>query len=529
MLHESGSNVSMTAEAKTLTDISDGFSRLYVEFVEKTYTTGGDKSFWVYYVPDVTKDEDDDGYADIDNSSIEVIIKDLGEKPALAEGAKGDVISRDEELSTDDRNFYSFKLNGQSDTDDLSSVFQVKASNGATDEAKLSTLYRDVTVKIIKKMDMIPSLDPQNLVSGTDQTTTLKISLKDELPESMFPLEFYIEDSNRTLNPTGTDGSGNSIDVPVKLGTSLIDPNDKTSYYFIRTVNHDEYEKIYEAAKAATPEGEPVVYSFDTEFKTIKEASATTIYIDNDYFNPQSIDLYNHPSFLTPSTQTVRFNATTATVNVNVESGVEWTAVVDGGATFSGSTPSNAPATKAVSGNTASGTGPATLTVAFDANGTDEGKTYKVTVTAGDTEEVAKIIQGPQPQTYAVRSNDFTINNHRGFASNSDVTINLANATSETGGIRMGYRGNGSNNYGTITISSTSKNITGVTVSYSNSNNAGYDTNASSSPTGYTVNSTEAVGTWTGSAKTVTITNSMTTSQGNRNFPVITGITVTYE
>ena len=93
----------------------------------------------------------------------------------------------------------------------------------------------------------------------------------------------------------------------------------------------------------------------------------------------------------------------------------------------------------------------------------------------------------------------------------------------------MGYRGNGSNNYGTITISSTSKNITGVTVSYSNSNNAGYDTNASSSPTGYTVNSTEAVGTWTGSAKTVTITNSMTTSQGNRNFPVITGITVTYE
>ena len=216
-------------------------------------------------------------------------------------------------------------------------------------------------------------------------------------------------------------------------------------------------------------------------------------------------------------------------MNVNVESGVEWTAVVDGGATFSGSTPSNAPATKAVSGNTASGTGPATLTVAFDANGTDEGKTYKVTVTAGDTEEVAKIIQGPQPQTYAVRSNDFTINNHRGFASNSDVTINLANATSETGGIRMGYRGNGSNNYGTITISSTSKNITGVTVSYSNSNNAGYDTNASSSPSGYTVNRTEAVGTWTGSAKTVTITNSMTTSQGNRNFPVITGITVTYE
>ncbi|MBQ6577090.1 MAG: hypothetical protein IJL91_05015 [Bacteroidales bacterium] len=523
MLHESGSNVSMTAEAQTLTDISDGFSRLYVEYIEKTFTTGGTKTFWVYYVPDVQT-------GTIDNSSLEVKIKDAG--TALASGATGDVLTPD----TTDPNMYvySFNLNGQDDDVDLSSVFQVKATNGSTDPTKVSTLYRDITVKVIKKMDMVLGLDPKNIGAGTDIYTTLSISLNSELPDSMFPLEFYIEDTNRTLNPTGKDGHGNSIDVPVKLGTSLADPTNTNSYFYIRTVNHDEYERIYNAAKAATPEGQPVVYSFDTEFKTIKDASATTIYVDNDYFNVQHIDLSNHPAFLSPSSQTVASNATSATVAINVATGEDWTATVDGGASFEPNSSGNSIAPKAVSGNTASGTGPATLTVYFAANNTGDEKTYKVTVTAGDIEEVSKIIQRRQAQTYSVSYTDFNINNRIGTIPNANdhVTIRLTNAASATNGITMGYRGNNRNNYGTITVSPVNGSIiTGITVTYLNTQNAGWDSDASSTPSGYSTDNTSATGTWTGSSQTaVTITNSMTQSSGNqRNWPVITGITVTYE
>ena len=72
MLHESGSNVSMSAEAQTLTDISDGFSRLYVQSVDTTFVSGGTKSLWVKYVPNVATGV-------VDNTKIKsVTVKDAG-------------------------------------------------------------------------------------------------------------------------------------------------------------------------------------------------------------------------------------------------------------------------------------------------------------------------------------------------------------------------------------------------------------------------------------------------------------------
>ena len=50
MNRDSGGNVSLSTEAQKLTDISDGSSRLYVEYVEKNFTSGGKKGLWVYYV-----------------------------------------------------------------------------------------------------------------------------------------------------------------------------------------------------------------------------------------------------------------------------------------------------------------------------------------------------------------------------------------------------------------------------------------------------------------------------------------------
>ena len=277
--HNSGGNVSMSAETKTLTDVSDGFSRMYVEFVEKTYTTGGQKSFWVYYIPDVST-------GDIDNRSIKVSVKDMGTALASA------TITKDPDRSVDTGEgamyFYNFSLNGQSEDADLESVIQVKADNGGT-----STLYRDITVKVMKKMDMDLSLNPNPIEPGKDINTVLHIKLSDTLQQSMFPLEFYIEDTNRTLNPTGKNGKGETVAVPVKLGKSL-DGTNPDSYYYVRTVNWSEYEPMRDAWLAASADNRDDIIDFTTEFRTIKEASATKVYVDNEYFNLDDVDLSNN-------------------------------------------------------------------------------------------------------------------------------------------------------------------------------------------------------------------------------------------
>lgn len=286
MLRDSGGNVSQSTEARKLTDISDGESRLYVEYVEKNFTSGGKKGLWVQYVPDVKT-------GTVDNSNVTVTIKDQG--TALVDGA---TITKAATSSVTGYYFYEFELNDQDDNEDLVSVLQVTAHNGETGDDK-STLYRDVTLHVMKKMDMTLSLVPKK-VAGQGSATVLNIGLPAGLPESMFPLEIKIEDINHTLYSTGLDGNDNEIIVPVKTDVSLVDGKTK-SFYFVRTVNKDEYDDNN---------------TISTQFKTNKDASATTIYVANEYFKTQSINLLNDGVYVNPVKATVAFNVTSVEVEV---------------------------------------------------------------------------------------------------------------------------------------------------------------------------------------------------------------------
>ena len=301
MNHESGGNVSQTTEARKLTDISDGVSRLYVEFVEKNYTYGGVKTFWVQYVPDVTT-------GTVDNTHVSVSIKDKGN--ALVEGA---TVERVDELSdVHDKYYYQVELKGQNSSMDLVSVLQVKADNGlAEDDDNRSTLYRLVTMRVLKKMEMTLQLVPKKVDQGAKKKTILQIHLPQNLPSSMFPLEMHIEDYNHTLNPTGSDGYDHDVTVPVKTGTSLSDDG-TNSFYFIRTVLESEYNRDNGV--------------ISTEFETIQQANRTTIYVANEYFNTKNINLLNEGILITPLTQTVSFDVESVTVEVDTDDDTKtWT------------------------------------------------------------------------------------------------------------------------------------------------------------------------------------------------------------
>ena len=326
MNRDSGGNISLSTEAQKLTDISDGTSRLYVQYVEKNFTSGGKQTLWVYYVPNVTPGTE--GAGDVDNTKISISIKDEG-TALYKESSDAEPVIEENTVSgasvglldVDQVKQYTFTLNDQNETSDLVSVLRIKASNGVEgDDA--STLYRDITLRVMKKMQMNLTLVPKK-VDGQGSYTVLNIGLPDGLPSSMFPMEFYIEDINHTLYSTGYDGvgnnHGNAIIVPVKTDKSIVD-GETNSFYFIRTVNESEYLRNH---------------TISTEFRTNKDASATTIYVANEYFKTQSINLLNDGLYVNPTKQTVAFNVTSVDIEVECYSddttpAKEWT--VTGGA-----------------------------------------------------------------------------------------------------------------------------------------------------------------------------------------------------
>ncbi len=312
MNRDSGGNVSQSTEAKKLTDISDGESRLFVEYVEKNFTSGGTKGLWVQYVPDVTStytDSDGNLRYNVDNTNVTVTVKTRGD--ALLDGTPATLTPVSGSTKTG-YNFYEFDLNKQTDKD-LVSVLEVKATNytGTVPAGKeKSTLYRDITLRVLKTMEMHLKLVPQKVDAVQGEVSALQIILPENLPSSMFPLEFKIEDTNHTLYSTGYDGTGttpdnpgNAIIVPVKSDKSIVDGK-TNSFYFIRTVNEDEYKKSN---------------TISTQFKTNTGASATTVYVANEYFKTASVNLLNDGIYVNPTKAEVAFNVTSVTVEVEMD------------------------------------------------------------------------------------------------------------------------------------------------------------------------------------------------------------------
>ena len=583
MNRDSGGNVSLSTEAQKLTDISDGVSRLYVEYVEKNFTSGGKKSLWVYYVPDVTT-------GTVDNTKISWSIKEQG--TALVEGA---TITKSSVSSDTGAYVLEFELNDQNEENDLVSKLQIKATNGVDGDDN-STLYRDITIRVLKKMNMTLSLVPKQ-VADQGSTTLLKIALPDSLPSSMFPLEFYIEDINHTLYSTGSDGV-KDITVPVKTDKSIVDGK-TNSFYFIRTVNESEYKTNR---------------TISTQFKTNKDASATTIYVANEYFKTQSINLLNDGMYVNPTQTTVPFNATSVTVEVEFAepAGKTWTVAAGSGITsitdaegtaFTGTTgngtfvlnfPANNSTTAAVtrtatvtyngtphtvtitqsplefsitpssqtvdfyvtsatvtvnaeegkswtasisgpngvtgySLSATSGTGSATLTVTLPANTTANQRAFTVTATMTDPSAsvTSTIIQRRGPNT----SSSFAANGFGNFSNTSSatssdgfITVDLNNCYRN----RTNYFITAYYSYGTVTITPQSGiKITTVVITYSDTGHTDYNATVSTGSKDYGNNS--RVLTWTvNSSDAVTYTSS-SNSTTNQNSRRIESIVVNYE
>ena len=248
---------------------------------------------------------------------------------------------------------------------------------------------------------------------------------------------------------------------------------------------------------------------------------------------------------VTPATQTVAFNATSATIKVSAPEENTWTVTAPAGATVS--------IGDGVAAQSVQGTGVQDVTVHFEAN-TDSERTFSIGVVhdASGNEKTVSVTQRTAPNSsmafdpssfgYSTSNRSATANSTDGYVSISLGNLGNAGSATRDGYVQMGYRQGGNllgNTYqGTIQVTpSAGFKITQIKVTYSSATSAGYDFSSSGdavtvTPGTYTRDSNNsATATWRGSTTgTISFENGYwhQTFQGY-NFAYITQIEVFYE
>ena len=144
-------------------------------------------------------------------------------------------------------------------------------------------LYREVEISLQSKQNMTVTCNNPELSRMTGSQQIVSVTIPAGLPSSMFPLKFIMEAEDKTLTP---DNKVQGNNLPVQTGLSISDNADyagKTTFQFVRTLTLDEYNRN-------THDG---FCTFDSYFKSNRPASATTVWVDNEYFYKKSVSFTN--------------------------------------------------------------------------------------------------------------------------------------------------------------------------------------------------------------------------------------------
>lgn len=138
------------------------------------------------------------------------------------------------------------------------------------------------TVNLTLRRPMTLTVDAQDVVPGTEGSDCeVKFSIPAGLTIYRFPMYFYIEQEKNTLYPAALAANADEA-LSVESGHTQIPDGSGNSYYYRRTLTWNEYYN--------TPTDVNGIKTFSCYFKTLEDASATTVWIvpheDNNYYDP---------------------------------------------------------------------------------------------------------------------------------------------------------------------------------------------------------------------------------------------------
>ena len=275
---QSGGTADPTTDTdiSSLDDISNGVNRLYVQYVDTTVTSAQDMVLRYKFIPDVDKS------TDVDNDAVTLTV---GNKGSYGEAIEGSTCTK----ATSDETYggssgwrqVTFKTTGPGTSEKHQSITVTGTSNS-------SSVKIVVMVRVIPKQTLSVECvngDPDKVSSRRNairDTTAAPLDVRTTipvgLPESIFPLVFDIEVVQKSLTPRA------GAYLPVTSGKSN-SGSGKATYMFQRTLSYSEYVSL-------APFDSKV--SFSSLFKSNIAASASEVYVANQYFNTGSASFTNY-------------------------------------------------------------------------------------------------------------------------------------------------------------------------------------------------------------------------------------------
>lgn len=249
-------NISASIDTRNLLNISDGVSRLYVEYTTKYITSTDDVTLKYKFVPNINSTA-------TNNAAV-----------TLSGFTGGDVIDSYTNAS------------GTVDSDGWSTItITPKAISGTKEQAvtlSASTLSRTVTYYSVSAYQL--GIDcPAEVPASVGASMTATLTIPEYLPEAIFPLEFVIVSDKLSISPDATKEN-----MPVKTNLKADGTEGGQYFGFVKTLEYDKYV-------LRDADGNITGYntSIDCYFKTSIAASASTVSVYNPYFNPASDSFTN--------------------------------------------------------------------------------------------------------------------------------------------------------------------------------------------------------------------------------------------
>ncbi len=301
-------DVSADISTQTLTDISDGQSRILVTYMTKTlirkypYEDGGETVELILkykYIPDVNKYTGANTEPDHNNNYTTGTPTEANPVTISLQSVSSDIITSYTVADSDDtQGWRTITITTDNPTANMRSQYlrisgtlpAQRDGNGDVIREE-STLYRNVTYTMLSRQTMTVTCNPGKVVKQQGEQVEVGITIPKNLPASMFPLKFYIESEAMSLTPDNgrTEEILQDNNLPVVTGDSIIN-SDNTSFQFVRTLSKTDYDKLTKADKFKS--GNTVTLS--CFFKTNKAESASAVYVSNEYFNTANSSFSNY-------------------------------------------------------------------------------------------------------------------------------------------------------------------------------------------------------------------------------------------
>lgn len=256
-------NFMMSSESQDLTNIAADKARLYVDWTDELFTSGGTHPLKVKFVYD----------KDNPTTAISNWYKGESGMPDKQPYVNAKIEDQDKGL---DKLINSVTWDGNGNNKDaegyrtLNINFVENLPNNFTRQNILITcssgLLRRVTVSYIpaSQMTYTVSSDPATLPTTAGASVRLSITIPSTLTEKRFPLHFYISSTDNVLYPDVT--ATGFVEMPLTV------THDEREYYY-----HYNRYITWEEYKATTADGGGTTKSYPCYFKLYKAATGYTI------------------------------------------------------------------------------------------------------------------------------------------------------------------------------------------------------------------------------------------------------------